>query len=358
MKFLIVAFHPRTMTPYAKQYEDEIVKAGHDYDVVFWDRFSNANLEKNKNEFIFHRICSLGGNRLKKIYPFYLFRKNVKNIIKVGKYDKIIILNTMPGFLLQDVLKKRYANNFILDIRDYTYEKYKIYHNAVRQLIEESYFTAISSRGFIKFLGNSEKLVINHNIHSGIGSDASHFSFDGKHKITIGFVGAIRYFDLNSKLIDYLYNSTKYRLLYIGRQNEDCNLQEYCHNNDYANIKFQGEFKNEDKPQIYQQIDIINSIYGNNSVEVTTAIPNKLYDSLVFKKPILVSKGTYLAKIVERYHIGIAVDMNNIEKDIDEYIKYFDSYQFNINANNLLHVVLNEQHVFHKKIREFIKCRH
>ena len=33
MKFLIIAFHPRSMTPYAKQYEDAISKAGHEYDI-------------------------------------------------------------------------------------------------------------------------------------------------------------------------------------------------------------------------------------------------------------------------------------------------------------------------------------
>ena len=88
------------MTPYARQYEEAIIAAGHEYDIVFWDRFSNAPMEKRENEFIFHRVCSLGGNRLKKIYPFYLFRKNIKRLIEKGNYDKIIILNTMPGFLL------------------------------------------------------------------------------------------------------------------------------------------------------------------------------------------------------------------------------------------------------------------
>lgn len=70
MKFLIVAFHPRSMTPYAKQYENAIIKAGYRYDILFWDRFSNAPLEKRANEFIFHKVCTLGGNRLKKYTRF------------------------------------------------------------------------------------------------------------------------------------------------------------------------------------------------------------------------------------------------------------------------------------------------
>ena len=48
---------------------------------------------------------------------------------------------------------------------------------------------------------------------------------------------------------------------------------------------FKGEFKNEDKPEIYREIDFINAIYGNKSLEVTTALPNRLYDGILFKKP-------------------------------------------------------------------------
>ena len=161
MKFLIIAFHPRSMTPYAKQYEDAILKAGYGYDILFWDRFSNAPLEKRDNEFIFHRVCTLGGNRLKKIYPFFLFRKNVKKIIREGQYNKIIILNTMPGFLLHDIFLKQYRNRFILDIRDYTYEKYNFYLNTVHKLIDASFFSTISSQGFKSFLGKNDKLILN-----------------------------------------------------------------------------------------------------------------------------------------------------------------------------------------------------
>lgn len=70
----------------------------------------------------------------------------------------------MPGFLLHDILLSKYSNNYILDIRDYTYEKYGFYLRIIHKLINNSSFTAISSRGFKKFLGESDKLVVNHNI--------------------------------------------------------------------------------------------------------------------------------------------------------------------------------------------------
>lgn len=360
MKFLIVAFHPRSMTPYAQQYEDIIVKYGYDYDILFWDRFSNGPLEKNGNQFIFHRICTLGGNKLKKIYPFYLFRKTLKEIIKNENYNKIIILNTMPGFLLHDILLSKYSNNYILDIRDYTYEKYGFYLRIIHKLINNSSFTAISSRGFKKFLGESDKLVINHNISNLEDACDKPTLYKCKKPITIGFVGAVRYFDENVALIRSVQGLDMFKLKFVGRQNSDCRLDEFCNRNEYTNVLFSGEFDNRDKPLIYSTIDIINSVFGNHSLDVITLLPNRLYDALIFKKPILATKGTYLAEVVSKYNIGLIVDnsqsysVKTYQKNILEYVDNFDSQKFIENTNNLLKKVKKEQQFFHQRIAEFV----
>ena len=67
MKVLIIAFHPRSMTPYSKLYEDVIKNVNVEYDIIFWDRFTNQKLEKIGNEYIIHKICTLGGNKIKKL---------------------------------------------------------------------------------------------------------------------------------------------------------------------------------------------------------------------------------------------------------------------------------------------------
>lgn len=362
MKFLIIAFHPRTMTPYAKQYENEILKAGYSYDILFWDRFSNGALEKKENEYIFHRICTLGGNRLKKIYPFYLFRKTVKKIIFDGKYDKIIILNTMPGFLLHDILLKKYKNKYILDIRDYTYEKYTFYLNTVENLINNSFFTAISSRGFQRFLGKNKKLVVNHNI-SNLGDILQNPTLHrDKQVLTIGFVGAIRYFDENIALINSFANKDNMNFIFAGRELSDCPLKEYCSQKEYTNVSFSGAFKNEEKTEIYRKIDIINSLYGNKAIEVQSLLPNRLYDSLIFKKPILTTRGTYLSEVVEKWGIGLSLEgsqdynQEDYQKNIYEYVDNFDENSFVTNANNLLKVVEKEQQYFHNRIADFVEA--
>lgn len=359
MKFLIIAFHPRSMTPYAKQYEDAISKAGYTYDILFWDRFSNATLEKKNNEFIFHRICTLGGNRLKKVYPFYLFRKTLKRIIANGKYDKIIILNTMPGFLLHDILLHQYKNRFILDIRDYTYEKFSFYLNIVLRLIRNSYFTTISSRGYKLFLGDNDKIIVNHNISNLEQLEDKPTLVKDKKNITIGFVGAVRYFEENAVLIQKLKNSN-YKLVYNGREAADCHLEKFCKDHGISNVEFCGAFKNEEKPALYKKIDIINSLYGNQKIDVQTSLPNRLYDALIFKKPLIATEGTYLAKVVEKYELGFTLPGSQDSKDklylskIQQYIQNFDEKQFVDHAEILLEKVKREQMEFHQKIDKFV----
>lgn len=356
MRFLIIAFHSRNMTPYSKAYEQAIKDANCDYDILFWDRFTNAPLEKRGNEYIFHRICTLGGNRIKKIWPFYLFRKQVISIIKKSAYDKIIVLNTMPGFLIiHDVLLEKYKNKFILDIRDYTYEKYRFYYQTVRKLIESSYFTAISSPGFRKFLKDSPKLVINHNIGN---CKSQHEIAENlkKEKIVIGFIGLVRFFDVNQRLIDSLANNPRFQLRYIGEEAKGCNLRAYCDRKKYNNVIFWGKFQNNDKNKLYEGVDIINSVYGNATLEVQTALPNRLYDCLLLKKPILVTNNTYLAKIVKQYGVGLILDPNDSYADkIAEYVEQFNPQEFNDNATQLLEVVEREQCCYYSRIKDFIE---
>ena len=355
MKVLIVAFHSRSMTPYSKQYEDVINELNIKYDIVFWDRFTNGKLEKNKNEYIIHKKCSLGGGKIKKIFPMIYFRNTVKKIINNNKYDRIIVLNTLPAVLLKKTLIKNFFNNYILDIRDYTYEKYNFYKKIVDDLVENSFYTNISSKGFLVFLKENSKIHIGHNISN---NDEMYYSdnIQKKKKINIGFVGVVRYEKENQYLLNAIKNDDRFECIYVGRSYPDCNLEQYCINENIENVSFEGEFNNKDKKNIYKNIDVINAIYGNNSLEVQTALPNKLYDAIIFKKPMIVSKKTYLAKIVEKYKLGIAVDLGeDIKLKLEEYINSFDSNSFDENANRLLKIVNEDQMKIEIKIKEFLR---
>lgn len=156
------------------------------------------------------------------------FKQQIEKVLRKEQYTHLIVLTTLPGVLIHKILLKQYADKYILDIRDYSYEKYSWYKKIVEKLIASSYFTAISSNGFKRFLPQSDKIITCHNIGSDFPEEKEVVDLKNKEKITIGFVGGIRYFEENCKLINIFANNPKYSLAYVGRKNLDCDLEAYC----------------------------------------------------------------------------------------------------------------------------------
>ena len=59
---------------------------------------------------------------------------------------------------------------------------------------------------------------------------------------------------------------------------------------------------------IYAGIDWVLSAYDADYENVRYAEPNKLYESIFFETPIIVSRGTFLAERVESLGVGLSVD--------------------------------------------------
>lgn len=359
MRILLITSYKRNMLPYLTKYEKLLKNANINYDILFWDRDKNYKLINADNEYIFGEKCSLGGDKiskLSKIFSYFTFRKNVKKLLEINSYDKVIVFNTLPALFMIDVLLIKYKNNYIFDYKDYTYENLYMYKKAVNAIVNNSYFTAISSKGFIKFLKNERKLISNHNI-SNLELKESVVKLNcNLSKITIGFLGLIRYENENRIIIESLKNSDKYLLKYVGRIYDGCKLQQYCEQENIANVSFDGEFKNEDKGRLYNNIDIINAVYGNKTYEVKTALPNKLYDCLLFKKPMIVSNNTYLADVIEKYNLGIAIDLeqDSILEKLEHYIDEFDQKLFIKNTEFLLKSVLEDERRFTDNVLKFL----
>jgi hypothetical protein len=135
-----------------------------------------------------------------------------------------------------------------------------------------------------------------------------------------------------------------------------CKLHEFVKPDNHQ-VVFTGPFANEDKSGLYKQIDMINAIYGSKSILVTTALPNKLYDGIIFKKPILAAKGTYLGEIVEKEKLGIAIDVfkDDIITILDDFWNMFNPEEFNKNCDNYFNKILEEQNHTISKIVVFLK---
>lgn len=351
---LIISMFSKNETSYAGYYIDELKRRGATYDIAYFERYDTKRLPE-ENEILFSKYCPTGGSKLRKLGIMASYAKWIRSLVKSSNYKSIIVLTTVPAVTLKDILVKKYRNNYILDIRDYTHESNSAYYRIVKNLIANSYSTVLSSRGFLSFLPKFDsKYVYTHNIAKGYNK-ADGFN-PKKSVFNVGFVGSIRYYDENSRLIELSQKHSDYRLSYYGTQSNGCDLKEFCSQKGYENIFFGGPFKNSEKPEIYKDIDIINSIYGVAGLETTTAVPNRFYDAAIYGCPIIVSKGTYLADCVKEYNLGIAVDAMNEDsfEALDLYLKAFVHDDFEAGRARLLSDVEKDMQEVQTMLEAFV----
>lgn len=349
----IIATYPLKTSPYLQKYMDLLSEWKVPFDYITREKTEQGVNQHQGNHIIeyYEGVCS------RKEHIKYLIKRRrfIKKIITEKKYDRLIFLSSVPAYLIWIHLLRKYKGKYMIDIRDYINVKYPFFWSIFNHLIKKSALTTISSRGFLTWLKNSEKIRVVHNLPNTGGINEKKPVFE-KTPLIIGYLGGIGYFEQNKGMVEKLKNSKKYTLLYQGIYPKRYNIRDYCQENEISNVIFKGEYNNTEKSEIYKSVDLINAIYANDSLVVTTALPNKLYDCLYYKIPIIVCSGTYLAEVVETYHLGIAIDatVDDVEKKLNDYIHSFDGDKFLIGCKDYLELVVREQKQTEIEIMRFI----
>lgn len=86
----------------------------------------------------------------------------------------------------------------------------------------------------------------------------------------------------------------------------------------YENVKYFGSFKNpDDLSSINNKVDLVVACYDIQSLNERIAEPNKMYEAMYFKTPIIVTTGTYLEKQVKKYGCGFSINATTNENIIN-----------------------------------------
>ncbi len=182
-----------------------------------------------------------------------------------------------------------------------------------KRIIRRSLRTLLTSEGFIHYHFKTGKApnnillapnLLSRNITNYPYTPSSH-SFDPSH-IRFAFVGGMRYHALLSvaSLIAKRFPEHEFHFYgYIAPKFETSQLPQG------KNIFYHGPFKSPDNlPAIYDHVDVLVATYDTDEENVMYAEPNKLYEAIYFRKPIIVSRGTFLQQKVERMGIGFGVN--------------------------------------------------
>lgn len=357
MKILIIGFAKFRYMPYLTFYLNAVDKTKNSIDILYWDRDGkpDSNMPVHTNNIEFRQIMQDEMSKLNKIPAFIKYRRFAKHVIKNGNYDFIIALHTLPAVLLSDILLKKYRNRFILDYRDYTFEKFIPYKERISALVKASEATFTSSDAFRKYLPALPKVYTSHNI---MLESLNHRcrEHDMPQTIRIRYWGQIRYADTNIKLIDSIKNDTRFELHFHGREQAECErIINHCKLNGINNVFFHGEYNPSDRYKFAKETELIQNVQDYDSI-TDNAVSNKFYDGAIFYIPQICSDKSFMGKCVEKYGIGLAcdVDSHDIAEKIYNYVTGLDRKQFCRNCDIYIDKVLGEYNNGLQKINSIL----
>jgi succinoglycan biosynthesis protein ExoL len=198
-----------------------------------------------------------------------------------------------------------------------------------KRIIRKSLLTVFTSEGFKLFHYSSinlapKNIIIAHNKLSPSIKDipiVPKTKFDPEH-LRFSFVGGIRYDSLLSVANFISTQFPNHEFHFYGFVSPKIPKEKLPQQ---PNILYHGRFKSpDDLPEIYSKTDILVCTYDTREENVKYAEPNKLYEALYFRCPILVSSGTFLAQEVKQMHIGYSVDPFDKE-DVRHTVRMFET---------------------------------
>ena len=135
-----------------------------------------------------------------------------------------------------------------------------------------------------------------------------------EHNIKFSFTGAIRSEALY-KFIKTIGEYGKHEMHLYGVYTDDkvfaSKIKDLVEK--YSNVFYHGKFLNpDDFPNIYANVDVVVSLYTASDNDKYLE-PNKLFEALFFRKPIIVADKTFLGNKVTKLNAGFIIDVNDDE---------------------------------------------
>ncbi len=350
MKVAIVFASNLWFAPYIQNYTKLLDKWGINYELIYWDRF----LEEPNKPNVFSCIPSKG--KISKYVDYYRFSQFVKNRIISEKFDKVIMSGPQTALLLRSFLTKTFKGKYILDYRDLSIEQIPIMKWRYKALLKNSYANVISSPGFADYLPQGYKFLISHNfdidlVKKALTTTVQPFSIE---PIRILTIGGIRDYSSNSEEIIALSNVENVKMDFVGKGPSKETLEKLANEIGTKNITFTGYYEKKDEVDIVLKSSFMN-IYYPKIKSHSSALSNRFYNSLMYCRPMIVTKGGVQGNYAEKYHVGISIDSaDQILGEIKKWIETVNFVEYQENCKKLLEEFLNDYESFKESVYNFI----
>ncbi len=352
-KICIVSMRNIFSSPVLEKYR-EIIKE--DYDIVYWDRFGIEEECGAKNYFVFYGPLKPGAGIVAKVYQYFRFYRYLRNFLKKSSYEKLIVSPNMTAWFMLKYLKHKYKGKYILDIRDHNENDRQPYKYMTDTAVNNSGLTTIVCQPLADYLPKGREYPINYNLQpidsALIEQYRNRVRQDGP--IEMSFIGTVRFIPEQEKLIKLFGKDDRFHLNFIGRGSEQ--LEKFCTENGYDNVRLVGEFPRSDLGKYYEQTDIALNVYGNNRIALKVGLSNKVMSSAMMGMPLLCNTDTYNADVTKEYGFGFAIDPDDPSSadKLYEYYTSLDIKQLQKNCDNFLEMIYQGEKEYREIVSNFL----
>ena len=352
MKIALVLAGSLWFSPFVRIYTKILDGMGVDYSIISWNREGDDKSEG----FQYNEICAKGnGSAGFTAYKGYV-RFIKKTIIEQG-FDKIIVFGPQMSCLLSTFLLSKFRGRYMIDYRDLSIEQKNGFKQLFWLMLKFSRVNVISSPGFKRCLPKFH-FYISHNfdvdkVKEGIKTNPGK-GFDDEQVIDVLTIGGIRDYSSNIEVVKALGCKPGFKLRFVGKGGASQQIEKYCIEKGIDNVGFTGYYQKDDEPSYIKESTFLNIFYPR-VITHDTAMSNRFYNSLLYKRPMIVTKDTTQGDYAEKYQLGVAVENCS---QLDDNLKKFlctDYEAYADRCNQLLSSFLNDQEAFEEAVKHFIK---
>jgi hypothetical protein len=182
----------------------------------------------------------------------------------------------------------------------------------------------------------------------------------------ISYIGAVRNAPENIAFVDAVYGALgkegatdrlEVHFIGAGLPASETAIREHCQQRGYERVHFHGRYCPEDATQFYEECHFVLALYGHDTPSELTLTPNRLYHSAIHRRPIIVSEGTHLARLVRKHGLGVVFtgDGTTLKQALDVYRNEAIYAAFAVNCSRFLTQVSQEIESFDSRLLEALR---
>lgn len=340
--------------PFVHIYTRLLTELNVEYDIISW----NKDGSEQNGELQFDRQVKENGN-LGKLWNYCQYANFVKRKVRKHKYDKLIVFCPQIAIFINGFLKMYYKGKYIFDYRDLSIEQKWYFKRPFLKVLQNSFANVISSPGFKRCLPMGFDYFLSHNfdvnsVRKALKGECSNTIQSQSDVINVLTIGGIRDFASNIEIVKSLANRKGFQIQFVGKGAAAEQIKEYAIKHDVKNISFEGYYPKEKEMGYIQQSSFLNIFYPR-VITHDTALSNRFYNSLIFRKPMIVTKNTTQGDYAEKYNVGVVVaECSNLGNELRTFMQQ-DYNAYAERCDKLLRDFLKDQERFEKMVRDFIE---